>query len=216
MKSLSLSRPLVIMMLGVPGAGKSFFARQFSDTFGAPLVSHDRLRYELFSDPQFNKDEEMILDRLTLLQAKELLKTHKTFIIDGSMSVRTNRAIIEKLARDEGYGTLVVWVQTDPQTSQARSLKRNPNRPFDEYNSALSVDTFVKLSKRVSPPAGREPYIVISGKHTFATQAKVVLRKLVSGRDGEAPAVVTPITVAPQIPEQDYPDTPTRRSVTIR
>ena len=47
MKSLSLAKPLVLVVIGLPGAGKSFFARQFSETFGAPMVSGDRIRHVL-------------------------------------------------------------------------------------------------------------------------------------------------------------------------
>lgn len=212
MKSLSLSRPLVILMLGVPGAGKSFFARQFSDTFSAPVVSYDRLRYELFLEPTFSRDEETIIDRVASTQVEELLKTKKTFIIDGATGTRVSRANIEKIAKSSGYGTLIVWVQTDPQTSKLRSLKRNPKRPFDEYSVSLTAEVYEKLAKHLNPPLPREPYIVISGKHTYSTQAKMVLNKLVSPRDEsvvtERPVVIRS-DVLPVIP-------PTRRSVTIQ
>ena len=212
MKPLSLSRPLVIMMLGVPGAGKSFFARQFSDTFGAPVVSIDRLRYELFAESEYSKDEEVIVDRVATLQIEELVKTSKTFIVDGVIGTRVNRANIEKMAKQNGYGTLIIWVQTDPQTTKVRSLKRNPKRPFNEYNVSLSPEVYEKLARRVSPPLPREPYIVISGKHTYATQAKIVLKKLVSPHNEST-------DVAHE--EQLRTDTrhaipPTRRSVNVQ
>lgn len=213
MQSLSLSRPLVIMMLGIPGAGKSFFARQFSETFSAPLVSFDRLRYELFTEPKFSKDEETIIERLALSQTEELLKTKKTFLIDGAMGTRVSRANIEKIANQNGYGTLIVWVQTDPQTTKVRSLKRNPKRPFDDYSLALSLEMYEKLAKHINPPLPREPYIVISGKHTYATQAKAVLSKLVSPREG------VPNLERPEQPaNSDMPRTETlnRRSVIIQ
>ena len=212
MKSLSLSRPLVILMLGVPGAGKSFFARQFSDTFSAPVVSFDRLRYELFAEPKFSRDEETIIDRVAISQVEELIKTKKTFIIDGAMGTRVNRANVEKIAKAHEYGTLIVWVQTDPQTSKLRSLKRNPKRPFDDYNVSLTAEVYEKLVKHVTAPLPREPYIVISGKHTYATQAKAVLSKLISPRDE------TPVAERPDQPDRADPRLlpPARHSVIIQ
>lgn len=186
MKSLSPNQPLVIMMLGVPGAGKSFFARQFAETFNAPLVSLDRLRFELFAEPHFNKDEELLIERLALQQIEELLKTHKTFIVDGAASTRVSRTIIDRMANKQDYGRLIIWVQTDPLTTKSRSLRRSPERPYDEFNAALTPDLYERLVKRVTPPAPHENYIVISGKHTYATQAKIVLKKLAAPRD-EAP-----------------------------
>jgi len=38
MKSLHLSRPHAIMMVGLPGSGKSFFASQFAATFDTPYI----------------------------------------------------------------------------------------------------------------------------------------------------------------------------------
>lgn len=217
MKSLSLSRPLVIMMLGTPGAGKSFFARQFSETFNAPLVSFDRLRYELFAEPHYVKDEETIIQRIALSQISELLKTQKTFIVDGGMSTRIDRAEIEKLAKKHTYSTLIIWVQTDPATAKTRSLRRNPTKAFDEYNTPLSDEIFEKLSKKITPPSLREAVIVVSGKHTYATQAKMVLKKLISPRETATIDVqnenVTPIRTG----RDDHPQAPpVRRSVTIR
>ena len=213
MQSLSLSRPLVIMMLGVPGAGKSFFARQFSDTFSAPLVSFDRLRYELFAEPKFSKDEETIIERLALSQTEELLKTKKTILIDGAMGTRVSRANIEKIAKQNGYGTLVIWVQTDPQTTKVRSLKRNPKRPFDDYNVSLPIEMYQKLVKHINPPLPRETYIVISGKHTYATQAKIVLSKLISPRE----SVMLPDRIDQNLHSDTlHTETPTRRSVIIQ
>lgn len=217
MKSLSLSRPLVIMMLGNPGAGKSFFARQFAETFNAPVVSVDRIRYELFAEPTFSRDEEMIVSRMCNLQIDQLLKTHRTFIIDGAMSVRADRALVEQQAKKLGYGSLVIWVQTDPATAKSRSMRRNAKRIFDEFNVSLTDEQYDKISQRLTPPSDRETAVVISGKHTYATQVKIVLKKLVSPRDDQVSAPVPSVEVAhtPRT-DGDRPTPPVRRSVTIR
>lgn len=178
MKSFSLAQPLVIMMLGLPGAGKSFFARQFSETFSAPLVSLDRIRYELFAEPKFSKDEELVVERLALHQIEELFKSHKTFIVDGAASTRVSRTIIERMANKRGYGRLIIWVQTDEQTTLSRSLHRKEGRLYDEFNTPLSADLYQRLAKRITPPSPVEQTIVISGKHTYAAQSKMVLQKL--------------------------------------
>lgn len=211
MKSLSLDRPLIIVMLGVPGSGKSYFARQFSDMFSAPMVSFDRLRFELFAEPLFSKDEETIIERVAITQIEELVKTKKTFMIDGGMNVRTSRAEVEKIAKQAGYGTLVIWVQTDEQTAQARSMRRNPSRLYDEYNVSLSPEMHEKLARRMTPPSVREPLVVISGKHTYATQAKMILKKLVSPRETQIADATTQLIK----PDPRPLPPPKRRNVTI-
>lgn len=183
MKSLSLSRPLVIVVIGLPGAGKSFFARQFATMFGAPLVSTDFIRHSLGQRSVYDGDEDATVAALALSQAEELCKTGKTFVVDGGVNNRTNRTALERLASSHGYGKLTIWVQTDEPTSLARSLRRSDKRAGDELNDPMDKQAFLRYRKLFTVPTRTENVVVISGKHTFATQARVVLKKLVSPRD---------------------------------
>ena len=203
MKSLSLSKPLVLITVGVPGSGKSFFARQFSETFSAPVVSYDKLRHLLYPASSFNKQEQETIETIAHLEAEELLKTHKTFIIDGGMNTKAQRMEIRKKAHAAGYDTLLVWVQTDQNTAKYRSMKRSNRRNDDKFNASLSGEAYDQLEKRFHPPQAPEASVVISGKHTYATQAKVVLKKLVTPREEAAHSIVnhgarTPDASAPR------------------
>ncbi|HSE61637.1 MAG TPA: AAA family ATPase, partial [Candidatus Saccharimonadales bacterium] len=91
MKTLSLSRPLIIMLIGLPGSGKSFFGRQFAEMFAAPLVSYDRLRYELFAQPTHSQEEQEVVKRVADYQIEELVKTHRSFVVDGGCNAKTDR-----------------------------------------------------------------------------------------------------------------------------
>jgi predicted kinase len=215
MKSLSLSRPLVITLIGLPGSGKSFFARQFADMFGAPLVSVDHIRHTISPDSHYNPQEDLLINELAHSQIVELLKTGKTFLIDGGLNHRPSRLAVERLASKNGYGKLTIWVQTDEPTSISRSMRRSDKRPTDALNAPMDSDMFMRYKKQFTVPSPSENVIVISGKHTFATQARVVLKKLVSPRD-------TAVTVRQGIPPRDKPQPdqssdaePRRRTVQI-
>jgi predicted kinase len=188
MKSLNLTRPLVLMVVGHPGAGKSFFARQFSETFNAPVVSFDRIRFELFANPTFSNDENDLVGRVASYMIEELFKSHRTLIVDGGCNSKVERTKLGQAAKEAGYDTTVVWVQTDINTSKNRALKRNGDKRVDDrFNRSVNESTFETLAKRFTEPT-RENYVVISGKHTYNTQAKMVLRKLVVAREAEAHA----------------------------
>lgn len=204
MKSLSLSRPVVILMIGAPGSGKSFFARQFADMFSSPIVSYDQIRNELFQESNFTPDEERIVDRVAGMFQEQLFKTNRSFIIDGGMNGRTDRYDLSRIAKKHGFETLIIWVQIDQPTSQSRSQKRVANRKYDEYNQSLNEEQYVRLVKAFTPPLQRENVLVISGKHTFATQARMVLKRLAPSRE-TAPSNDPRSTVRPTTPEQNRP-----------
>lgn len=167
------------MTIGYPGVGKSFFARKFADMFNAPLVSFDEIRYELFNEITHTDDENLIVARVAGLQLRELFRTHKTIIIDGGHNPRVSRTELARIARTAGYNVLFVWVQADETTARARSIKRSSKNEDDAFNRALSHEEFDYQLRKFTAPTEFEKYVVISGRHNFPSQAKIVLKKLV-------------------------------------
>ncbi len=160
MKPLQLSSPHLIIMVGAPGAGKTQFATEFAKMFNAPMLSSDTLR-ELSSD-------DALIHKAAIDLLRELLKPKQTIIFDGNTEKRAWRSDIAKVAREAGFKPLFVWVQTDPAMSRARWLRSHNG---DEALFEQKLRTF-------SPPHASEPYMVISGRHTYNTQAKTLLKKL--------------------------------------
>lgn len=160
MKSLHLSRPYAMMMVGIPGSGKSHFAEKFSGTFQLPYI--DSLILEGAASDA-NSASRMIGYVLS-----ELSKTGKSFVFEGNSDSRTRRTEFATWARAHGYTPLFIWVQTDQSTALARTIKAK----------TLTREQFSSLLKDFSPPHEIEKAVVISGKHTYASQAKAVLKRL--------------------------------------
>ncbi|OYW86413.1 hypothetical protein B7Z17_00440 [Candidatus Saccharibacteria bacterium 32-49-10] len=158
MKSLSLSTPHVIVMMGIPGSGKTRFALQFSKTFSAPFINDQPLRL-ISSDP--SQGEAMALDILA-----EVMKTKHTILFEGATGRKTVRTELSRLAKLNGYKVLFVWVQTAVDTARQRTVKYLTR---EEYDQQL---------KDFLPPDEGENYIVISGHHTHTTQARTILTRL--------------------------------------
>jgi predicted kinase len=193
MKSLRLTKPHLLMLVGIPGSGKSFFAEKFADTFGAPYVAHEKIARYI---PEQTKE----VGEIARYQIEELLKTSHSLLVEGGTTTRAGRVELARVARSKGYEPLIIWVQTDQATAQARATKPSSDR------APLSAEDYARALKRFTPPAITEKTIVISGKHTYASQAKVVLKKLSAPR-----AEISAHTTPPVRPAQ-----PGRRNITIR
>jgi len=174
MKSLSLSSPHIIAMVGMPGSGKTQFANKFSETFSAPALEIGKLIKHGLS---FDDAQKITKDLL-----EQLMKTKQTIILDGMTDRRVDRSNLNRLARENGYKVLFVWVQANPATAKQRSARKHSSTEYDE------------VAKRFSAPHDSENYVVISGHHTYNTQAKTLLKKL---SENARPQTTTHINVTP-------------------
>lgn len=166
MKSLRLNKPHLLVVIGLPGAGKSFFAKKFSKMFGAPHVDHTFYRTYIAS----SSASDAIMDDTI----EKLMLTRQTIVIEGPGHERHSRKELGQLAHKKGYQILYIWVQVDPVTASGRAVNRT--------KSGISKQEFDNRLKKFHPPETNEPYLVISGKHTYQTQARTVLKKIVTER----------------------------------
>jgi predicted kinase len=174
MKPLTTATPHVIIMTGIPGAGKSAFAEHFAKTFQAPLVSHARVMQAGGVNPAAGL-------ALSTVLLDELLKTQRTLIYDGPTYTKASRLELSRHIAAAGYQPLLVWVQTESIEAKRRATKKRPD------NTPLTPDEFDAALKRFTPPTANETPAVISGKHTYASQLKIVLKRLAGQGRPETP-----------------------------
>lgn len=175
MKPLTSASPHAIIMIGIPGSGKSMFAERFAETFKAPIVSQTKLQYAYnLSEKQAEQLRNSILS--------EYMKTHRTVLIDGGLDAKEKREIMVRMLIKAGYRPLIVWVQTDTNEAFRRATK-----PFPR-GSGLNDKGFDRLIAQFEAPSEKEKMIVISGKHTYTSQLKIILKQLATP-DHSQPAV---------------------------
>lgn len=151
-------------MVGIPGSGKTSFAKQFSETFSAPHIEASVLA-------SYAKDDDAAKD-LTMHVLSEFMKTSQSVIIDAYTDSRRVRTELAKYCRENGYSPLFIWVQTDKETARLRAIR----------SKQLTKEQYDKELQDFSSPHASEKPLVISGKHTYASQVKVVLKRLSAPR----------------------------------
>lgn len=172
MKPLSLPTPHLIILVGIPGAGRTQFGEHFTTTFNAKLVSIDAIHKEIFG-AKANDTSLALAGRVANYLLDEFLTTGLTVVFDGATETKTARIELAKKAVKHGYVPIVVWVQTDPSEARRRAARKDATKPLTdaEYDAALN---------RFQTPSKVENPVVLSGKHTHNTQLRALLNRLAS------------------------------------
>lgn len=184
MKSLQLSKPYLLVMVGMPGSGKTTFASQFAATFNAPFVDYAELHNLTGGNPELTY-------QLADYTIGQLLRTKQTIIIDGPGDKQADRRQIVALAKHHGYTPLFIWVQTEPTTAEIRAVRQK--------GATMSKAVYDQRVAGFEFLTNQEPVLVISGKHMYSAQARTVLKKLVTERPSVAEAKV------PTPPPRSFP-----------
>lgn len=171
------NKPLLILLYGYPGAGKTFFARQLSENFQAAHLHGERIRGELFERPHYDKEENDVIAQLMDYMAGEFLNAGLSVIYDGNNIRSSQRRAMRDMARKHHAQPVLVWLQIDSETAYTRTQSRDRRRADDKYAGPNDRSTFERIAGGMQNPQN-EDYIVVSGKHTFDTQLSAFIKRM--------------------------------------
>ncbi len=175
---IQTNRPILILLYGFPGAGKTHFARQLSEDLQSAHVHADRIRHELFEQPRFDREENAVVTQLMEYMTEEFLSAGLNVIYDTNAARFGQRRALRDMARRHGAQSLIVWFQMDPDTAFQRTRNRDRRKSDDKYAREYSAELFKRYISHMQQPQN-EDYVVVSGKHVFTSQRTAILKKLI-------------------------------------
>jgi predicted kinase len=177
MAKITLSKPALICMYGYPGSGKSYVSRSLANEIQLAQVSSDRIRSELFQNPRYDAQENAIVTHLMDYMSEEFLNAGVSLVYDTNALRAAQRRKLREMARKHKAAYLLIWLQIDLETAFARTQERDRRTSDDKYAEPQTRSTFERQLSGMQNPEG-EDYLVISGKHTFATQKNLIINRL--------------------------------------
>lgn len=136
-------------MMGLPGAGKTTYARRISRRFGFLHIDRDEIRARKFAGIEDGRAKATATAEAFRL-ARGALVARRSVVLDGmTFATHAARRRARMLARRCGAECVEVFIDTKPETAKAR-IKSGPSHPARDRTPAL-VDVVAARFARVRP-----------------------------------------------------------------
>lgn len=114
-------KPLVVALIGLPGAGKTVVARHLAEAFGARRVSRDDVRAALFPECSYTPMEKRAAFRAVLTAIEVNTVLGFSSVIDGmTLSRERERARLREASLACGSRYLQLWLRLPPEAARER------------------------------------------------------------------------------------------------
>jgi predicted kinase len=91
---------MIIIVFGLPGSGKSYFASRLAKMINGEYINSDTVRKKMFDKRTYSiKERSLVYDEM-LRQVREEAKTHKYIILDATFYKDDLRKKFSKKAKD--------------------------------------------------------------------------------------------------------------------
>lgn len=162
--------PHVVLMAGMPGAGKTTLAMALAAA-GFKRVCPDEEMFRRhgrygtdFPRGQFLVREAPILMEIAT-ELRTLLAAGRDVVVDHGFWTPEERAEWRSLAREAGGEPVLVYLPAPHEVRWARIKERNRHAAVDANSIEFSEQDLLRFAGRFHPPREDEPHIVYSG-HT--------------------------------------------------
>jgi len=153
---LPVAEPVLVIVSGLPGTGKSFFCRRLAEKLPAIILESDVLRQVLFPQPNYSQTESTRLFKTIRLLAERLLRRGFCIIMDATNLSERFRQYFYSIAERLDVKLVVVSVEAPPLLVKERLAARSGN--LDE-GLAADWDVYIKMKPSVEKIA-RKHYVV--------------------------------------------------------
>jgi predicted kinase len=133
---VAAGRASLVMLMGLPGVGKSYVGRLLATRLGAAHVATDHLRSRLFIAPSYAAEENAAVFGIAEALVDELLAEGHIVVLDATHLLARYRAGSERVARARGAALHHVLVTADEAAVRARLEARSHDRAADDHSDA--------------------------------------------------------------------------------
>lgn len=152
MSHANIENAMLILVLGLPGSGKTTFAKAFAERKNAVHLNSDLLRRELGEMGKYSPEDKQKVYETLLERARQALAAGKTVVVDSTFYKEKIREPFRKLAAECRRPLRWVEILANETTIEARLKKPRPDSEAD-------FGVYQKIKSEAEPL--EEPHLVL-------------------------------------------------------
>ena len=147
-------QPVLVMLCGLPGTGKTTLARRLADRLPAIIVESDRVRQTLFTPPTYTAEESQRVHKVCHILIGWYLRHYYHVVYDATNLYEHHRRLACRLAARSGAQLAVAEITASDEVVRRRLAPRGrggvpPCMP-DDYSDA-DWQVYDRMRRRAEP-----------------------------------------------------------------
>ena len=145
LRNLKIAPPYLIVVFGLPGTGKTTFAKALAAELGIDHFNTDILRTQLGKRQRYREADKALIYGEMLERTARLLGEGKAVVVDGTFYRKVLREQFRDLAAKHGIKIIWIEVSAEPEVVRERIAAKR------QYSEA-DFEVYLKVREEFEPP----------------------------------------------------------------
>jgi predicted kinase len=167
---------MVVIIMGLPGSGKSYFATRLAGLLRADYVSSDLLRKQMIQNRTYSEEEKEQVYREMLRHIRQALKQDKSLVLDATFYKNRIRRCFKM---QDMKGGRIAFIEVTAPESLIKERLLKPRQ-----DSEADYSTYKKLAREWEPYPG-EHLVLQSARDNIDGMLQKTIEYLRGFKNGE-------------------------------
>lgn len=187
---MNSDRPIIVMFVGIPGSGKTTFAKQFAERINAVVLNSDAERLDMWKSLEniqathASPEERKRANELTFgamnYAAKQILRAGYHVIYDCNANQRWERDERHVYAKEIGALSVVVRISVPYEVSFERVQSREDSHDQRQFTPEKAKTVLERFIGEIEEPGEGELVVQIDGAAPFEEQYQSFIDQFVT------------------------------------
>ena len=125
---------MIVIVFGLPGTGKSFFASRLAKMINADYINSDRVRKEMFKSSTYSEQEKAAVYNAMLEKMKEAVDQRKNLVLDATFHKNeTRKPFLQEMKGKDKIFFIEVWAAENIARERLKESRPYSEADFEVY-----------------------------------------------------------------------------------